>query len=440
MSREIFGTDGIRGPAGQYPLDDEGMRQIGKAVGTYFAKPGETILIGRDPRESSVALEKAVVAGITATGVNAKLLGVVPTPGLAYLTKVSDASAGVMITASHNLYTDNGIKVFSRDGGKLPDNVESELNKLIDSEIPDRGRGQVADAATMAADYETFLISTMGEARLDGLRLAVDTANGAASGLGGRLFQKLGADTVSLFDRPDGKNINFNCGATDTKAVQEAVKSQGLDAGVALDGDGDRVILIDGQGRTLTGDHILYILALSRKDRGVVATAMSNFGLEDALQQQGVALRRTAVGDRYVLEGLEQSGYKLGGEQSGHIIILDYAATGDGLLAAIQTLKQVKASGRSLAEWRDDLELLPQALVNIALADKSLLDSPDVRAYIAAQADKLDGQGRLLIRPSGTGPLARVMVEAPDAQAVADSIAAELEKLLAREKPGGSEA
>jgi phosphoglucosamine mutase len=438
MSREIFGTDGIRGPAGKYPLDDKGARQIGKAIGAYFAKPGETIFIGRDPRESSLGLETAVAAGLTSMGVNVRLLGVVPTPGLAYLTKNSEAIAGVMITASHNLYTDNGIKVFSGDGGKLPDNVEAELNKLIDGEIPDRGSGQASDASTMVGDYEKFLVSTIGEARFDGLRIAVDTANGATSGIAGRVFQKLGADTVSLFDQPDGKNINLNCGATDTKAVQEAVKSQGLDAGVAFDGDGDRVILIDGQGRALSGDHILYILALSRKDRGMVATVMSNLGLETALKKQGITLTRTAVGDRYVLEGLEQTGFTLGGEQSGHIIVLDYATTGDGLLAAIQTLQQVRASGRSLAEWRDDLELLPQALVNVPLDDKSLIDSPEVQAFITEQTTRLGDTGRLLIRPSGTGPLARVMVEAPDAQAVAEDIAAELKKLLPGHELKGS--
>ncbi|HEY5152458.1 MAG TPA: phosphoglucosamine mutase [Candidatus Saccharimonadales bacterium] len=431
MSREIFGTDGIRGPAGQYPLDEAGTRQIGKAIGTYFAKPGQVILIGRDPRESSVDLEKAVTAGLTAVGVNVQLLGVIPTPGLAYVTKNSEAIAGVMITASHNLYSDNGIKVFSGIGGKLPDNVEAELNRLIDSDIPDRGQGETSDVRAKAGDYEKFLVSTMDGARLDGLSIAVDMANGATSGVARRVFEELGAETVSLFDQPDGKNINLNCGATDTKAVQEIVKTRQLDAGVAFDGDGDRVVLIDEKGRALSGDHVLYILALSRHDRGVVATVMSNLGLETALKGHGIALERTAVGDRYVLAGLEQTGFTLGGEQSGHIILPEYATTGDGLLAAIQALKHVRASGRSLAAWRDELDLLPQALVNINLDDKSLLESPAARAFIAGQTDKLAGKGRLLIRPSGTGPLVRVMVEAPDAPQVAERVANELKDLLA---------
>lgn len=430
MKKDFFGTDGIRGPAGEYPLNQVGAAQIGKAVATYFAQPGELIVVGCDPRESSPMLAEAVIEGLLAAGARVEDAGILPTPGLSYLTKQRGARAGVMITASHNLYMDNGIKVFNEDGGKLPDGVEDRLNELIAGTIPDRPGGSRQLLEKAVTLYQEFLVACAEKASFQGLRIAIDSANGATSGIAERIFRELGADVMPLFDKPDGRNINVACGATDTRALQEVVKQQHLDIGIAFDGDGDRVIVVDDRGRELSGDHLLYILALTGQHRGVVATIMSNMGLETALKDHGMVLHRTAVGDRYVLEGLAKTGLTLGGEQSGHIILADYAMTGDGLLAAIRTLVQVRASGKTLAQWRDDLPLLPQALINVPLSDRSLLNHPDVIALVSRCSADLDDHGRLNIRPSGTEPKIRVMVEAPDAIERAQVIADQLTNLL----------
>jgi phosphoglucosamine mutase len=430
MNVELFGTDGIRGQAGTYPLNDAGMLQIGKAVGSYFTKPGDAVLVGWDPRESSETLANSVVQGLVAMGADVRKVGVVPTPGLAYLAKQQKAAAGVIITASHNPYTDNGVKVFTSDGRKLRDEAQAGLNDLISNDIAGRAPGKSSDDPAAIGDYEDFLASSAEGVSSSSLHMAVDSANGATSGIAARVFGKLGAQVVPLFDKPDGKNINVQCGATDTAALQSAVRQQGLNVGVALDGDGDRVMLIDEKGRQLTGDHILYILAVTGKHKGVVATLMSNQGLETALKKHEITLQRTAVGDRSVLEGMDQTGFQLGGEQSGHIIVSKYEATGDGLLAAIQTIAATITSGKSLSAWYDELVLLPQALVNIPFADKKLLARPDIQAFVAAQAAELGDAGRLNIRPSGTEPKLRIMVEAPDAAQRARAIAAELTNLI----------
>ncbi len=429
MSTQLFGTDGIRGPAGTYPLDAAGMTQIGKAVGSYFAKPGETVLVGWDPRESSEALVAAVVDGLLAMDVNVQKTGVIPTPGLAYLTKERQAKAGVIITASHNPYTDNGIKVFTSSGRKLPDDAQNGINDLIDGDIAARTPGNASDDPSAVAAYEDFLVRSAGGTSFNGLRIAVDSANGATSGIAGRVFEKLGAQTAAMFDKPDGKNINVECGATDPKALQAAVTDKKLSAGAAFDGDGDRVILVDEKGRELTGDHILYILAITGGHKGVVATIMSNMGLEKALAKHGIALKRTAVGDRSVLDGLDETNYQVGGEQSGHIIIPEYSTTGDGLLAAIRTLTATITSGKTLAAWYDELELVPQALLSIPFANKDLLEHPDIQTFIDSQTAELDGNGRLNVRASGTEPKIRIMVEAPDADERAHMIAKQLNTL-----------
>ncbi len=426
--RKLFGTDGIRGPAGQYPLDKAGAFQIGKAIGVHFGKSGQPILIARDPRESSPMLETALVRGISAVGVDTTMVGVIPTPGLAYLTRTTDASAGVMITASHNAYQDNGIKIFSEQGGKLPDSTELQLNRLIAGHIAEQEAGASSHDTGLVHKYVDFLVAST--TRFDGLKLAIDCANGATSFIAQDVFEGLGAEVTMLFDRPDGQNINANCGATDTAALQKIVKEQGLDGGIAFDGDGDRVLLVDAQGRTLSGDHMLYILALGRAEKTVVATIMSNGAFESALKNHDIQLTRTAVGDRYVLEELEKTGLRLGGEQSGHIILHDLLPTGDGLLAAIQTLRYVAASGKSLADWYDELPLLPQALVNIPLADGKLSQNPAIAGFIAKKSAELGTTERLSIRPSGTEPKLRVMIEAVDAQAKAEAIAAQLSELL----------
>lgn len=437
MSRGIFGTDGIRGLAGQFPLDENGAKRIGMAVGTYFARSGQRIVIGCDPRESSAGLVEGINDGLTAVGVNVTSIGVVPTPALAYVTREGeDFAAGVMVTASHNPYQYNGVKVFDAHGDKLADGVETELNRLIEQGVPERAGGERTTDEKLLRGYEDFLVASAGDLRLDELALAVDSANGSASGLAQRVLGRLGAKVTSLFDEPDGHNINDGCGATDTMALAETVVNNKLALGIALDGDADRVMLVDGQGRQLNGDHLLYILAVSGQLDGVVVTVMTNLGLEKAFNKQNIKLDRVAVGDRYVLEGLETTGFRLGGEQSGHIIFPELLKTGDGLLAAVQTIKAVAASGKDLAEWRDELEIVPQALVNIPLEDKSRLDEPAVKAFLSEQAKLLGTSGRVLIRPSGTEPLARVMVEAPYAEKVARQVADDLQALLDKQKTG----
>ena len=405
--------------------------RIGRAVGTHFAKPSQQIIIGCDTRESSSQLVADLIAGLTAVGVNAVNIGVIPTPGIAYLTREHEEFvAGVVVTASHNPYEYNGIKVFDSSGDKLTDETETTLNMLIESDVAAQATGTTTTDSELIKQYEDFLVASAPGLQLNGLRVAVDSANGAASGLAQRVLTRLGAEVTPLFDQPDGRNINTDCGATDITALQRAVTDQHLALGIALDGDADRLIMVDERGREVKGDYLLYILAVIRKTDGVVATVMSNLGFEQALQKRGIDLKRTDVGDRYVLEGLRQTGYMLGGEQSGHIIFPLVLATGDGLLAAVQTVRAVGTSDKSLAEWCDEVTLLPQALVNISLTDKALLDRPTVQNFIAEQTEQFAGKGRLLIRPSGTEPLARVMVEAPDAQVVAERIAAELQELL----------
>jgi phosphoglucosamine mutase len=370
-------------------------------------------------------------AGLTAVGVNVTVAGVITTPGLAYLTREGDFAAGVMVTASHNPFEYNGIKVFDANGNKLTDETETILNKLIINGVAEQGNGQVTKNETLIKDYEDFLVNSAAGLQLNSLTLAIDTANGAACGLAARVFQRLGAEVKSLFDEPDGRNINHGCGATDTKALHQAMIDQNLKLGIALDGDGDRLIMIDERGREVKGDYLMYILAVTNQFKGVVATIMSNMGFEQSLGRHGIKLERMAVGDRYVLEGLQQTGYKLGGEQSGHIIMPDLLKTGDGLLATVQVLKALSQSpGKSLADWCDEVTIVPQAIVNVDLPDKTTLERPQIQAFINQQGEALGGKGRLLIRPSGTEPLVRVMVEAPEAENVAREIANKLKELI----------
>ena len=439
MSRALFGTDGVRGLAGKYPLDEVGAKRIGMAVGAHFAEPGQRIIIGCDTRESSEGLVAALTGGLNAVGVNVTSLGVITTPGLAYLTREGAGfAAGVMVTASHNPYEYNGVKVFDKHGDKLPDDTEAELNSLIENGVAPRGSGESSQDSGLVGNYEDFLVNSAPGLDLGGLRLAVDSANGSASGLAERVFSRLGAQVKPLFDAPDGRNINAGCGATNTGALGREVLADKLDLGIALDGDADRLAMVDNQGREVNGDHLMYMLAAAGRLDGVVATVMSNFGFEQALRERGIRLERVDVGDRYVLEGLKRTGFHIGGEQSGHIIFPELLATGDGLLAAVQAARVLSTSKQDLAQWRDKVVFLPQALVNIKLADKTLLDRPDVQDFIAEQSRPLAGTGRLLIRPSGTEPLARVMVEAPDAPETARQIASKLEKLLSQAAEGDS--
>ena len=438
MSRDLFGTDGIRGLAGTYPLDSVGAQCVGRAVGTYFGDRGKRIVIGQDTRVSSAQIVGDLASGLNEVGINVVEVGVIPTPGLAYITRENEQFvAGVMVTASHNTYEHNGIKVIDGLGGKLNDNVESMLNKLIKEEIPRTFPGNTSTNKLLLQQYEDFLVSSAHGLSLSGMNIAIDTANGAASGLAERVFKRLGASVTPLFDAPNGRNINAHCGATDTGALARRVIEDRLSLGIALDGDADRVIFIDGRGREVKGDYLLYILAVTGHHEGVVSTVMSNLGFEQALKRHGIHLERTDVGDRYVLEGLRKTGLKLGGEESGHIILADLLATGDGLLGAVQTLRAISNSDKDLEQWCDEVTLLPQALVNIPLADKAMLKNPQIQTYIKAQTDQIGKQGRVLIRPSGTESLARVMVEADNAQAIAQRIAAELGKLLQQQTGSG---
>lgn len=432
MSRELFGTDGVRGTAGVYPLNSEGVRRIGMAVGTHFAKKGQQIVIGQDTRESSPTIAADLTAGLNSAGIDVVSASVIPTPGLAYITAQNDNFvAGVMITASHNTYEYNGIKVFDAQGNKLTDEVEALLNKLIIESIDLTGTGKSTEDKDLIKSYEDFLVKSADGVSLNKLSIAIDSANGSASGLARNVFTRLGAEVITIFDNPNGTNINENCGATHTSELSSMVRSKNLTLGVALDGDADRLIMIDSKGREVKGDYLLYILAVTGKHSGVVATFMSNLGFEQALKGKGIELLRTDVGDRYVIDGLRKSGYHLGGEQSGHIIIPSLLSTGDGLLAAVQVLKYIIQSQKDLAAWCDEVKLFPQALVNIPLKDKALLNSEIIHNFIDLKTNELAGKGRVLIRPSGTEPLARVMVEAENAEILANSIAVELEELIA---------
>lgn len=430
MGRELFGTDGVRAVAGEYPLDDAGARAIGRAIGTQFAEADQQIVIACDTRESSEHLVELVSAGMREVGVNVVFVGIMPTPGLAYITaQHAEFVAGVMITASHNPYTDNGVKVFAADGGKLPDSAEERLNVDIEVGVPDRSSGGTFERHDLISEYEAHLVEAADTLDLHGVRIAVDSAHGAASGISKRVFEHLGAEVVAMGDAPNGRNINVACGATNTAALRELVVARSCQFGIAVDGDADRLIMVDEKGRECNGDHLLYLLALANGYDAVVATVMTNLGAERSLQQQGVKLERTAVGDRYVLERLQATGYQLGGEQSGHIILTEFATTGDGLLAAVCTAKAIQESGKSLCTWRDEVTVLPQALVNFSIDDKSKLQSPEAQQYIEDQTATLGSAGRILVRPSGTEPLARVMVEAEGAQDLAASMAARLQEL-----------
>lgn len=431
MERKYFGTDGIRGVAGEAPLTPEFVLKLGQAAGAYFKahdkKP--SVLLGKDTRQSCDMLEAALAAGLMSQGIRIDHLGVLPTPGVAYLTKQLGATAGVMISASHNPYTDNGIKFFSAAGDKLPDAVETEIEGLLDQDMGTTGMGIVANFHEAERMYLDFL-SSKGSS-LEGLKIALDTANGATFRLAHRLFQRLGAEVFVMFNTPDGRNINKGCGSTHPGRLSQQVVEMEFDLGVAFDGDGDRAILIDRKGREFHGDHMLYLNAMVRKEPGVVGTLMSNMGLEVKFREAGTTFYRTAVGDRYVYEKLKSSSLTLGGEQSGHVLFLDHAPTGDGMLTAILTLAAMRESGQDLADWYDALPMFPQLLKNVKVKDKAaLMKNPELHAAIQAAEAQLSGKGRVNVRPSGTESLVRVMVEGPDG--LIESVSSELVGIVQR--------
>lgn len=427
MGRKLFGTDGVRGIAGNYPLDKTGCVQIGKAVAAHFAKPGESIVIAWDPRESSEEIVKNVIYGIASQSVNVVQAGVMPTPALAYITRENDFAAGVMITASHNPVEYNGIKVFDSNGDKLDDDTEISINALIDSDLDEQEPAEVAEDLNLIDQYVDFVKATVQGILKE--KVVIDCANGASSSTTKKIFSEVISELTVINDQPNGQNINKNSGATDTKALKKIVVEEGYNFGIAFDGDADRIILIDSRGNELNGDYIMYLLALSNRRHGLVTTVMSNIGLDQALERNGIKFKRVAVGDRYVLKGMKDTGYELGGEQAGHIIIGNLLKTGDGTLTAAQIIKGIIESGKSLDEWHDELILYPQALINIPLQNKDLINSEAVTKLIESENQALDGKGRLLIRPSGTEPLARVMVESEDAEARCQRIANKLKEL-----------
>jgi phosphoglucosamine mutase len=448
MPRQLFGTDGIRGVAGEFPLDRRTAFALGAALGDWAAHHSETpeVMIGMDTRESGPWLAAAVAGGLASANVRARFAGLITTPGVAYLTRTGPFVAGVMISASHNPYQDNGIKVFDHSGFKLPDDQEHELEReifaLLESGVDPAAAELTVDEA-LDEEYLEYLASTV-PVRFAGMRLVIDCANGAASHLASTLFERLGARVHSIGCSPDGRNINLDCGALHVGNLQREVVERGADAGVAFDGDADRCIMVARSGKIIDGDAVL-LLASSELDRQgrlhdregkpvVIATVMSNLGLERALNERGIALVRTAVGDKYVLEEMERRGAVLGGEQSGHVIFREYATTGDGLLTALRVLETVERSGSGLDELTKDLQIYPQILVNVRVSSRKPLDQlPAVQREIRRAEDSFGDRGRVFVRFSGTEPLARVMVEGPDqsqvehfAHSIAGAIRAEL--------------
>jgi phosphoglucosamine mutase len=429
MKKQYFGTDGIRGEVGQFPIIPEFITRLGYAAGKVLslnAKPGERckILIGKDTRVSGYLLEAALEAGFAAAGVDVMLCGPMPTPGVAYLTKALRLSAGVVISASHNPYQDNGIKFFSAEGGKLSDElefaIEAELEKPMGC-VSSKDLGKAFRIDDAAGRYIEFCKSTFpGELNLKGLKLVVDCANGAAYHTAPHVFHELGAEVISIGVHPDGRNINDGCGATAPEALIAKVKEVGADLGIALDGDADRLQMVDATGRLFNGDELLYVLAKDRIDRGqaiggVVGTLMTNLAVEHAIKGLGIEFERANVGDRYVLELLKQKGWIIGGEGSGHLLCLDQHTTGDGTIAALQVLAAMSQTKKSLAQLLDSVKIFPQVLLSIKFKAGYDWKSDDkLKTQISRVESDLKGIGRLLIRASGTEPVLRVMVEAQD--------------------------
>ena len=443
MGRKNFGTDGVRGRVGTAPITPDFVMRLGYAAGATLVErdgipEGEhpAVLIGKDTRISGYMLEAALEAGFSAAGVDVMLCGPMPTPAVAYLTRALRLQAGVVISASHNPYDDNGIKFFSAQGTKLPDAVELEIEArleqpLVCMESARLGKARRVDDA--GGRYIEFCKSTFpNDLDLRGMKIVVDSAHGAGFHVAPKVFHELGAETVGVGDTPNGLNINHEVGATAPAAMRRKVLEAGAELGIALDGDGDRLVMVDGAGTTYDGDQLLYVVArhraLSQAVAGVAGTLMSNLGFEHALARLGIPLGRARVGDRYVLEMMQEKGWLLGGENSGHIICLDRHSTGDGIIAALQVLAALRSTGETLASACADLRLYPQQLINVRMpAGFDWAADPCIKAASRAAEEALGGKGRVLLRPSGTEPLLRVMVEGEDAALVvaqAEAIAA----------------
>lgn len=425
--RKYFGTDGVRGEVGTFPITPEFALKLGWAAGKILANQGsKKILIGKDTRISGYMLESALEAGLAAAGLSAAFTGPMPTPAIAYLTRTFRAEAGIVISASHNPYYDNGIKFFSANGEKLPDNVEEAIEAMLDQPmdcVSSAELGRASRITDAAGRYIEFCKSTFpAHLSLEGLRIVVDCANGATYHIAPNVMRELGAEVIEIGTHPDGLNINEKCGATDIKALQTVVVESKADVGLAYDGDGDRLIMVDHLGNKVDGDQILFIIArealrAGKLQGGVVGTLMSNMSLEIALKELAIPFVRANVGDRYVLEQLKEKGWKLGGENSGHIIVLDKNSTGDGIIASLEVLSAMASHNLSLHELAKAVPLFPQVLLNVRFAGgANPLESEEVKAVAAQVEQKLAGKGRILLRKSGTEPLIRVMVECEDGE------------------------
>lgn len=445
MKKKFFGTDGIRGTVGDYPITPDFVLKLGWATGRVFAsKIGSNIAIGKDTRISGYMFESALEAGLSASGANTQLLGPMPTPGIAYLTRTFRARAGIVISASHNPYYDNGIKFFSSAGVKLPDEIELAIEHEIEQEMTTVSSSEIGKATRLhdaAGRYIEFCKSTIPAAMdFSGMKIVVDCAHGSTYHIAPYVFDEIGADVVRIGCEPNGRNINEKCGATNPAMLQQKVLAESADLGIAFDGDGDRVIMVDHKGNLVDGDELLYIIAKSRLDAGklrgpVIGTLMTNLGLEQALAKLGVELKRAAVGDRYVMELIETFDASLGGENSGHIICNDRTTTGDGIVAALQVLAEIWRTDKSLHELKKGMVKFPQTLVNVKVRERADLSKFECIQKAKIEIEKILGaDGRVLLRPSGTEPLIRVMVEGKDLDLV-DELANQLAEIVSEALP-----
>lgn len=448
MTRRYFGTDGIRGTVGKSPITADFMLKLGWAAGQVLRRDkGRTrVLIGKDTRISGYMFESALEAGLSAAGVDVSLLGPMPTPGIAYLTRTFRADAGIVISASHNPFDDNGIKFFSAEGKKLPDDTEDRIEAMLEMPLTTAEAAQLGKATRIddaAGRYIEFCKSTLPDRlSLHGLKVVLDCAHGATYHIAPNVFRELGADVTTIGASPDGLNINQEVGSTHPAALRAAVIQQKADLGIAFDGDGDRVLLVDGEGREVDGDDILYLIARDRHERGlleggVVGTLMSNFGLAMALDKLGIPFERANVGDRFVMERMAANGWELGGESSGHIMCGHVQTTGDGIVSALQVLALMMREQKSLPDLLKEFEKVPQVLINVRLpagiSAKEVMGSAPLQQAVATLEHELGDQGRVLLRPSGTEPLIRVMVEGRahlDVEQLARTLAGQVQTLL----------
>ncbi|HET6565905.1 MAG TPA: phosphoglucosamine mutase [Xanthomonadales bacterium] len=433
MTKKYFGTDGVRGRVGEAPITADFMLRLGRAAGVVLAKGDKrSVVIGKDTRISGYMFESALEAGLAAAGANVLLLGPMPTPAIAYLTRTLYACAGIVISASHNAYADNGIKVFSTDGEKFSDEVEEAIEAELElpfTTVESAHLGKAARVDDAAGRYIEFCKGTTPfGTSFGGLKVVLDCAHGATYRVAPAVLRELGAKVYVMGDDPDGTNINAECGSTHPAAMQAMVLERTADAGIALDGDGDRVVMADRHGNLVDGDQLLFIIATARQDQGslvggVAGTVMTNFGLELALRERGIEFVRTAVGDRHIHRELRQRGWKLGGEASGHILCLDRTSTGDGIISALQVLEIMIRTGKSLAELSQGFEKYPQTMINVPVAAgaaQRMLGSERIQQAVKDVEASLNGKGRVILRPSGTEPLIRVTLEGADASLVAD--------------------